>query len=363
MKQIRYGIIGAGHFGAEMARMIHERASSALSAVYSVNGVGAARVREELGCETEDTLEGLLAREDVDAVLVASPNVFHPEQAIAAARAKKHIFCEKPLAFTYKDAQNIIREAEKNGVTLMTGFTMRFYDGFAKMKRMIADGCIGEPLAAFASRVGWDEPKPASGWKKDQGISGGHLFHHIHEIDLLLWMAGPVDGVYAAGGNLIHTGPGMGTQDDLILLDFHFAGGAYGSMESSSLHQIPQHCVKINGTKGGLEADMRTSQLTLWRNGQPVEAYPMFDDPESQAYNISYNQKGPAHGSPVNRPPLTFRTTMPKELCVFEKKLLGEPVEPIYEDLFAGASGASATAVVEVALRSVRSQKLEPVEK
>lgn len=363
MKQIRYGIVGAGHFGAEMARIIQGHPGSALSAVYSVTGAGAARVREELGCETEGTLEGLLAREDVDAVLIASPNVFHPEQAIAAARAGKHIFCEKPLAFTHRDAHTIIREAEKSGVILMTGFTMRFYDGFARMKRMIAGGCIGAPLAAFAARVGWDEPRPAAGWKKEQRISGGHLFHHIHEIDLLLWMAGPVDSVYAAGGNLIHTGPGMGTQDDLILLNLRFTGGAYGSVESSSLHQIPQHCVKINGTKGGLEADMRSSRLTLWRNGMPVETYPMFDDPQSQAENISYNQKGPAHGSPASRPPLTFRTAMPKELGVFEEKILGRPVDPIYEDLFAGASGASAAAVVEAALRSIRTQQMETVEK
>ena len=119
MKTIGYAIVGTGYFGAELGRIMKEQEGAKIVAVYDPeNGE---TVAKELGCDVETDLDKLCSRDDVDAVLVASPNYLHKEPVLTAARHKKHVFCEKPIALCYADCDEMVRACKENGVIFMAG--------------------------------------------------------------------------------------------------------------------------------------------------------------------------------------------------------------------------------------------------
>ena len=111
MKTIGYAIVGTGYFGAELGRIMKEQEGAKIVAVYDPEN--AETVAKELGCDVETDLDKLCSRDDVDAVLVASPNYLHKEPVLTAARHKKHVFCEKPIALCYADCDEMVRTCSK----------------------------------------------------------------------------------------------------------------------------------------------------------------------------------------------------------------------------------------------------------
>ena len=97
---------------------------------------------KELGCDVETDLDKLCSRDDVDAVLVASPNYLHKEPVLTAARHKKHVFCEKPIALCYADCDEMVRACKENGVIFMAGHVMNFFRAVRHTKQLIAEGKI-----------------------------------------------------------------------------------------------------------------------------------------------------------------------------------------------------------------------------
>src|SRR3712207_1642187 len=99
MKSIGYAIVGTGYFGAELGRIMKEQENAKIVAVYDPEN--AQSVAGELGCDVETDLDTLYSRQDVDAVIVASPNYLHKEPVIKAAKHGVHVFCEKPIALSF----------------------------------------------------------------------------------------------------------------------------------------------------------------------------------------------------------------------------------------------------------------------
>ena len=177
MKTIGYGIVGTGYFGAELGRIMAQKEGAKIVAVYDPeNGK---TIAEELGCDAESDLDSLCAREDVDAVIVATPNYLHKEPVLCAARHKKNVFCEKPIALSYADCDEMVNTCKENGVVFMAGHVMNFFHGVRLAKKFIQEGKIGKVLYAHSARNGWEEPQPSVSWKKLRAKSGGHLYHHI----------------------------------------------------------------------------------------------------------------------------------------------------------------------------------------
>lgn len=94
MKKIGYGVVGSGYFGAELARIMNTKPGAKIRAVYDPDN--GARVAEELGARAEESLSALVSAEDIQAVIVATPNYLHKEPVIRAAGKGLHVFCEKP---------------------------------------------------------------------------------------------------------------------------------------------------------------------------------------------------------------------------------------------------------------------------
>lgn len=179
---VRLGIIGSGGMGLTWAeagaRYLDDRASIVAFAGGSKVDALAAQYR----AVAEPSVEALLARPDVDAIVITSPQPFHHEHVLAAAAAGKHILCEKPMAATLAQADEMIAAAERAGVTLGVVSQHRFRPTPLAAKRLIEDGAIGEVRMAQVRGLmpPWDMPRANLPWAD----LGAHL------CDILRWLVG-----------------------------------------------------------------------------------------------------------------------------------------------------------------------------
>ncbi|WP_135549266.1 Gfo/Idh/MocA family protein [Paenibacillus cymbidii] len=353
---IRFGIVGCGFFGGEFARILQELEGTSVVAVQGGSGRSTARIAAEIGCDVEERLESLAARDDVDAILVASPNHLHREPVLQAARNGKHVFCEKPVALSSEDCLAMTEACRQAGVRFMAGHILHFVSGIEQIKRWIADGAIGRPVALHAERTGWEEPREEVSWKKNQLESGGHLFHHIHELDMAIAVMGPVSNVYLAADNVAHRGPGFGDEDDVLLLTLHFAGGGFGTLQFGSGFRWGEHYMKINGTEGAIKLDFRESVAELRRAGEPPVTIGLYGGQEDEDRRQLYARMdgGVIYGDPANRPPLFLRNVMKREIAAFRDAILGKPVDADKALLFDGTAANRSVAAAEAALQSKR---------
>lgn len=360
MKTIRFGVIGCGFFGGEFARILHRMEGTEVTALYNGPG-GAAALSAELGCPVEVSLEGLVGRADVDAVIVASPNDKHKEAALAAARAGKHIFCEKPAALTLEDGRAMVEAARVGGVQLMAGHILHFFSGIEQVKRWLADGEIGRLVVCQGERTGWERRAEEVSWKKQQNRSGGHLFHHIHELDLALALMGEPTKVGMFAGNLAHQGEGWGDEDDVLLLHLQFASGALCSLHYGSGFHWGAHDMRIGGTEGAIRIDFKQSTVELRKEGQSAVTRPLHDDPQENAERIELYRRmdgGVIYGDPQLRPPKFLQTPMRKELECFCEVLRGGLPSENKARLFDGSAALQSLAAAETALQASRNERI-----
>src|SRR5688572_27554194 len=135
--------------------------------------------------------EDLLANPEVTVVAVHTPNAQHAEQAIAAARAGKHVFCDKPMATNTADAERVVRECEKAGVKLGVNFQCRYMPCFIEAKRLIDGGAIGEVLlVTLEASAGARPGATLASWRVDPAIAGlgVSMTVGVHVYDILRFM-------------------------------------------------------------------------------------------------------------------------------------------------------------------------------
>jgi len=182
MKKIRVGVIGVGHMGSRHARACHESLLADLVAVVSVDEAEAKRVAEKYNARAYTDFEEMISKERLDAVFVATPDHLHRDPVIRAAEEGIHIFCEKPLAHTLKDADLMIKATRKAGVKFMVGYILRFDTRYAAIKDAIDEGTIGTPLTVYSRRMGSKAVVKNILWK-----AYPELYLAVHDLDLALW--------------------------------------------------------------------------------------------------------------------------------------------------------------------------------
>lgn len=233
MRKLGIGVLGVGEMGKRHAENLRRLTPEAnLVAVADVAADRARQVAEELEIERSfASLEAMLECKDLDAVLIAAPDKFHAAAIETAARAKKDILCEKPLAVNLADAQAALDAVAKSGVRLQIGF-MRRYDPahVAAMKRIEA-GEIGVPVI-FKS-VGRDKDAPPLA--AYQSNVNGMLFYNstIHDFDLARWMMqDEIAEVHAYTTVAIR--PEVARYGDVVasVVNLRYQKGAIGNVES-----------------------------------------------------------------------------------------------------------------------------------
>ncbi len=183
--EIRIGVVGAGNIGTSHARDLAFAVSGAtVSAVFDADVARAADLAAELDCSVAESAEALIASPDVDAVLIASPDRFHAEQAKACLAAGKRVLCEKPLAPTVEEARSVLDAEVAHASRLVTmGFMRRFDPGYALLREEIVGGAIGEPLLVHNVHRNASAPYGLT--------SAGTLTNSaIHELDINRWLLG-----------------------------------------------------------------------------------------------------------------------------------------------------------------------------
>jgi predicted dehydrogenase len=180
---------------------------------------------------------------DVDAVIIATPNFTHCDIAVAAARAGKHVMCEKPLGLDAGQVRAMCSAAEAAGVVHMTAFTYRFAPAMRYLKHLVASGGLGEPRH-FRSQRFLDLPETSWGWRqyKDKAGAGDLFDMTIHRIDFALDLLGPlarVCGAVARFAPRTRSPDGKpcppSDVDDWSCLLGEFRGGAVGVWEGTTL--------------------------------------------------------------------------------------------------------------------------------
>ncbi len=142
----------------------------------------------------------VMANPEIDAVVVVTPTQFHHDIVIAAARAKKHVFCEKPMANNEQECDEMIKACQENGVKLQLGFMRRFDKNFRRGKELIDLGRVGDVTMIKSNTYGPSEPKE---WMFDVRKSYGPIGEvNSHDFDTLRWYAGcEVKWIHAVGNN------------------------------------------------------------------------------------------------------------------------------------------------------------------
>lgn len=222
--------------------------------------------------------EQMLERDDIDLVVVASPNVYHHEQAVAALQAGKHVIIEKPFACTNKEAWDIVETARARDKLVMVGCNYRFWTQNLIAKDLIDQGYIGDlRMASAKSHESWGlyhEQISYSRFRADQQLAGaGALFDlGSHMVDLLLWFMGrEVKRVCGIAKNL--TRPSEYTVlDDCVYIQVEFEGGAYGMVELNRYSPAVTQGCELLGTEGTIFASSeaqnpyQSSPLAVYTN-------------------------------------------------------------------------------------------------
>src|SRR3954466_16028466 len=175
----------------------------------------------------------MLARDDIDAVAVLTPSGMHPQHAIACARAGKHVVVEKPMALRLQDGDDMIRACDEAGVKLFVVKQNRFNVSIVKAREALDAGRFGH-LVLGTVRVRWcrdQEYYDQDAWRGTWALDGGVLSNQAsHHVDLLQWMFGPVESVFAKTSTAL----GDIEAEDTAVVVLKFRSGALGIIEATT---------------------------------------------------------------------------------------------------------------------------------
>jgi UDP-N-acetylglucosamine 3-dehydrogenase len=265
-QDIGVGVVGIGVFGELHARVCAESAEMRLVAACSRRQASVAPLAERYGIWTTTDHAELVARPDVDMVIVCSPDRLHCQHAVAALEAGKHAFVEKPMATTVDECDRMIDAARCSGARLTVGQILRFVPRYAAAHERIAAGGIGDLIHMYARR---NNTRAAA--QHTLGTTTPVFRLGAHDIDFMLWCArSPVASVYARQVTRLlkaEEGP------DCVLALLTFADSAIAALETS--HVLPDGSPSVMnalfeavGTTGSLEIDGAWDGLEVIAGGR-----------------------------------------------------------------------------------------------
>lgn len=247
-RRLRVGMIGCGDVGERSATGLRDAEHTALAGVVDINEGVARGLGEAFDVPWTCDAAKLLARADVDAVYVAVPNHLLASIVIQAARAGKHVLCEKPMATSLADADRMIAACEEARVALGVAFEAQLTPELQRLRRIIASGgigtIIGTRIIAMLDKPdtywahGYDH-RTATNWRASKSAAGGGMLisTHIHDINTVRYLTGlEARRVYAEYGTYVTPVE----VEDLAYVTIRYDSGAIGSIEGSS-------CIKGNG--------------------------------------------------------------------------------------------------------------------
>ncbi len=254
-KLLQIGLIGAGRIAQAHAATVAYRISNAqLAAVTDPIPSAVEAIAAKFRIPTiAPSYQAILADPNIDAILICSPTGTHAEIMKAAARAGKHIFCEKPISLTLDTTDDALAVVNDCGVKLQLGFNRRFDANYARVRKAIAGGEIGNPqILHIISRD--PAPPPISYVKTSGGI---FLDMTIHDWDMARFLSGSeITEVYVQGGVTVDPAIGEAGDIDTHVTLMRFANGMIGTIDNcrQAVYGYDQR-VEVLGTKGAIHTE------------------------------------------------------------------------------------------------------------
>lgn len=288
MKNIRIGLLGFGAMGKTHLYAINNLpyfyASLPFSATVTTLAT-AHRERAEEAAElyhiprVADSEEDIINNPDIDVIDICTPNCFHYETAYRALQAGKHIYCEKPLAVTYEQAEELAMLAEKAGVTAQIVFNNRFMGAAMRAKQLIDEGRLGRIISfrgEYLHTSAIFKEKPI-GWKQNRDICGGGVLFDLgsHVIDMIYYLCGRFDSVVGASQIAFKDRigadgkPWKTNADEAFYMLARLANGAMGTIEVSKVvaGSNDDLNIEVRGEKGSLRFSLMDPNFLYFYDG------------------------------------------------------------------------------------------------
>lgn len=235
------------------AKQVLEQPDAKLVAIWDEEEERGRQAAERYNVPFEPDLDKVLSRPEVDAVVVDTPTSMHPDVIIAAAEAKKHIFTEKALAITVKEADRIVEAVKRSGVKFMISLPNRCRPDRIFAKRVVDEKLIGDitmarlRVAHSAALDYWWKP---GNWFRDPARAGGGAFIDLgcHTLDLALWLLGRPKSAMARLSNFL----GNYEVDDNSVAMIEFENKAIAMLDVSWVHRAGANTIELFGTEGSL---------------------------------------------------------------------------------------------------------------
>ncbi len=260
---VRAAIIGMGSWGQNLVNSVQGKSD----VIQFVAGATRTPARAEEfsrkhGIPVRASFEAVLADPAIDAVVLATPHSMHTDQIVAAARAGKHVFTEKPLGLTTELSAAAVNACAEHKVTLAVGYNWRFQPALREIKRMLVDGRLGKLLhiegnfcGPSAYRFGRDH------WRQDRDEvpGGGMTGRGVHVVDAMLYLAGAIDTVYAQSFRLVQD---FGADDTTSML-LRFKNGVTAYL-GTVIASAETWRMQVFGSMGWAEVG-DVEHLTTWQ--------------------------------------------------------------------------------------------------
>lgn len=276
---LRAGLIGAGSSATNIAETLANTQGVKLTAISDVNIDLAKKIAQKYNVDIIlKDYEDLCKRDDIDYVIISTPHALHAKMAIYALNHGKHVLCEKPIATTIKDAEEMIAVAKKCGKKLGIHFQNRFIGAVKKAKQLIDSGFLGKIIQVNIS-VMWFRPieyYKDSPWRGKWALEGGGslINQAIHPVDEMIYLVGDVKTVFGFKEPKYHQ---IETEDNTAAV-FQFENGAFGTIQTSTSTKAAFPAkLTIFGVEGGLVIDGNI--LTIYK-------------PDGTSETIDFNQGG-----------------------------------------------------------------------
>jgi myo-inositol 2-dehydrogenase/D-chiro-inositol 1-dehydrogenase len=268
--RLNVGVIGAGMIGKVHAEHLAFRIpETKLVSIADINFPAVQELAEKLYVSkaVKDYHE-LLVDPEVDAVAICSSTDTHAQIICEAAEAGKHIFCEKPISYDLKKIDEALDIVKKTGVKLQVGFNRRFDPNFARVRRAILDGTVGD--THFIHIISRDPEPPTAEYCKTSG--GIFMDMTIHDFDMARYLAGKeVTEIYAGGG--VRIDPEIGKVGDLdtVLIMLKFEDGTLGTIDNSekATYGYDQR-VEVFGSKGSVHINNNYPNAAIISDGSSI---------------------------------------------------------------------------------------------
>lgn len=284
--RLAVGLIGCGRLGRVYARDLATRIpETRLVVVADIDPQAAQQTANAVGAEhTTDPL-AVVARSDVEALVIVSPTSTHRDLVIAAVGAKKPLLCEKPPALTVEDTAAMREAADRAGTLVQMGFMRRFDPGYVAAKKQLESGTIGTAVVfkstsrdPYRTSLEYADPRSSGGMILDMGI---------HDFDLARWFIGEVHSVHTIAGTLAF--PELRSVGDIdnAVVSLSFADGRLGVVDLSrnAVYGYDIH-TELLGTQGTLRVGYlrETPLYVMTKNAVAHDTVPHFMERFAAAY-------------------------------------------------------------------------------